>query len=365
LIVTTPVRTRWWSAAAAIALAGTALAVSAEPAAAAPPTVRIDSVSSDTVRSGDSVRVRFSATNNQRGIARVFVAVSGGLRCTDGCAAVRELGPGRSAAFQATVVAPQVREGEETGLNLAVSVRVGTQTAFDHRTILVRGGDKPPSTVSQVSGRVRDAAGKAVGGAALTVRDSAGHTYRTSSGKGGKFSVTSSDSRPISPGAITITATRDGYRSARATVQGTAGKAATVRLVLAAVPVRTTTPPSPSAVASLPAVADETTTPETLAESAAPNPAATADDGGSGTLLLTLLGGLLIAGGLGALVLLVIRRRNRPDEPALLPAPTQVMAPVGTMGAGMADAPTAVLRPVPPDGGYDHGTPGGYGGSFR
>ncbi|MEV4703207.1 carboxypeptidase regulatory-like domain-containing protein [Actinoplanes sp. NPDC049316] len=335
-------RIRWARAAALIALLGGALAVPAAPAAAAPPAIRIESVSSDTVKSGEPVRVRFRATNNERGAARVFVAVSGGLRCTDGCAAVRDLGPGRSETFKATVVAPQVRAGEETGLNLAVSVRVGVQTAFDHKQILVRGGDTPSSAVSRVSGRVRDAAGKAVRNADVTVRDSAGHSYRTTSGKDGKFSVRSSDSRPIAAGLITVGAGKDGYRTARATVQATAGGTATVRLVLAAVAVPSKTPPTPTAVTSSPEVAEEPAAQESPAEATPPASTATGGDEGGSVLPYTILGVLLVAAGVGALVLMLIRRRKSADEPDTLVEP---------VGGGMADAPTAVLHTVPPYGG--------------
>ncbi|UQU62749.1 carboxypeptidase-like regulatory domain-containing protein [Couchioplanes caeruleus] len=357
--MTTRVRARWARAAALTALAGTALAVSAAPVAAAPPAIRIESVSSDRVQSGEPVRVRFRATNNARRIERVFVAVSGGLRCTAGCSAVQSMGPGRSQSFDATLVAPQVNPGEETGLNLAVSVRVGTQTAFDHKMIFVSGAERKPAPVSRVSGRVRDATGTAIPGAALTVRDSAGHEFRTSSGKGGKFSIKSSDSRPIAPGRITIVAGKDGYRTASATVQAAAGGAATVRLILAAVAKPSPTPAT--ATTNPPAVAD---LPATDAGTAATTPPAAADTAGdgNGTLLLTLLGGLLIAAGLGALVLLVIRRRSRPDDPDALPvAPTRLMPQAGTGHAGTADAPTALLPAVRPDSGH----PGPHGGQFR
>ncbi|MEV6490276.1 carboxypeptidase regulatory-like domain-containing protein, partial [Actinoplanes sp. NPDC051633] len=141
-----------------LVVTGTALAVSATPVAAASPAIRIERVSSDNVRSGESVRVRFRVTNNnERGTDRAFVAVSGGLRCTAGCAASANLKAGQSKNFTATVVAPRVRPGEETGLNLAVTVRIGVQTGFANKLILVRGADKPSTAVSRVSGRVRDA----------------------------------------------------------------------------------------------------------------------------------------------------------------------------------------------------------------
>ena len=345
--MTTRLRAHGGRAAAVIALAGASIAVSAAPVAAAPPTIRIESVSSDTVKSGGSVRVRFRATNNERGTARVFVAVSGGLRCTTGCSTSRDMGPGRSETFEATLVAPQVNPGEESGRNLAVSVRVGTRTAFDHKMIIVRGTDKPATAVPKISGRVRGPDGKAIKGATLTVRDSAGHEYRTTSDSGGRFTIRSSDSRPIAAGRVTIVARKDGYRTARTTVQGVAGGPATVRLTLAAVATPSKTPPKPTATASLPEVTEEPTPEETSAASTAPATLSkTAGDEGSGPLLFTLLGGLLIAAGLGALVLMLIRRRNSPD-----PA-----APAGGGGV-LADAPTAVLRAVPPDGGFPGADP--------
>jgi hypothetical protein len=309
-----------------VALAGAALAVAATPAAAAPPAIRIQSVSSDSVQSGESVRVRFRATNNNQRTEEVFVAVSGGLRCTAGCSTAENIRPGRSRTFEATVVAPRVRAGEESGRNLAVSVRIGTQTAFDHKMILVRGADPPSSAVDRISGRIRDAGGRAVRGASLTVQDSAGHDHRTTSTGSGRFSITSSTSRPIAAGPLTVVAVKDGYRTARATVRGAAGGSATVRLTLTAVATPATTAPSPTAAASTPEVA---ATEESLAV-AAPAPTRTTDDGGSGLLMYTVLGGLLVAAGLGTLVLLVIRRRS--GDVHLAPA---------------VDDPTVVLRTVP------------------
>ncbi|MEU8236327.1 carboxypeptidase-like regulatory domain-containing protein [Actinoplanes sp. NPDC048967] len=336
-------RTRLIRAAAPVALAGAMLAGYAAPATAAPPAIRILRVSSESVPSGGTVQVRFQATNNNQRTEKVFVAVSGGLRCTAGCAAAPDLGPGKSRTFEATVVAPKVGPGQESGRNLAVSVRIGTQTAFDHKMIIVRGGNTPPSSaaVSRVTGRVRDADGKAITGASLTVRDSAGHEYRTTSDGKGRFSVKASDSKPIAAGSITVVADKDGYRAARATVPGTA-RGVTVRLVLAALPTPTRTSPSPTAAQSTPAA--EKPAPKASLAGVVPEAAGTAHDDGSGSLMFTLLGGLLVAAGLGTLVLMVIRRRRRPADPD--PQATQVMA--APVGGGLADAPTAVLRAVPP-----------------
>ncbi|MBG0566594.1 carboxypeptidase-like regulatory domain-containing protein [Actinoplanes aureus] len=372
--MTTRLRARLVRSAAVTALAGAILAVPAAPVMAAPPGIRIVSVSSENVRSGESVRVRFRATNNESGRETIFVAVSGGLQCTAGCSASPAIGPGQSETFDATVVAPKVNKNEVSGRNLAVSVRIGTQTAFDHKMIYVHGAEQPPSqpssAVSQVSGRVRDTDGKPIGGATLTVRDSAGHDYRTTSGRAGRFAIKSSAGKPIAVGLITVDVRKDGYRTARATVQGAAGSAATVRLTMAAVATPSRTPPSPSAEASRPAATEEPATEEGSAGAAPPAALKEVSDDGESSPLWIILGGLLVAAGLGALVLVLIRRRNAPNS----------NSPAGAPGAGMADSPTAVLRTVPPAGGfsgpygaaaqggnqqhgYDHG--GGFAGPTR
>ncbi len=327
--MTTSRRAWLFRAAASLTLTGATLAVPAAPVAAAPPAIRIESVSSDRVTSGASVRVRFQATNNNQRTEKVFVAVSGGLRCTAGCSAAPDIAPGRSKTFNATVVAPEVDPSQESGYNLAVSVRIGTQTAFDHQMILVRGTKQPSSAVRQISGRVRDAGGKTIGGATVSVRDSAGHDYQTVSDRSGRFSIRSSDSKPIAAGRVTVVAAKDGYRTARTTVPGGAGS---LRLTLTAVAARATTSPPPTATASLPAAAEEAAPAESLAAAAPPAITRTADEG-SAPPVFTMLGGLLVAAGAGVLVLMLLRRRKSV-----------------ALSGGVADAPTMVLRTVPPDG---------------
>ena len=345
--MTTRLWGRWARAAALIALTGGTVAVSAAPATAAPQTVRILSVSAENVKPGEKVRVRFRVTNNGSGSEKAVVVVGGGLRCTSGCRAEPTLGAGRSQTFDATVVAPDAHPGEITGLNISIGVRLGGQNSFDFKMVYVHGPgasspgeDKPPAGVSRVSGRVRDADGKALRGVDLTVRDSAGHKYRATSDRSGKFSIKSSAGKTIAAGSITVSAARDGYRTASTTVRGTAGAVATVRLTLSAVAAPTKTPPSSAAAA---AEASPLATDDTTPEAAPPTLKAVSDEGSSSPLFLTL-GGLLVAAGVGALALVVMRRRKASDEPET-----------------MADAPTAVLRTVPADGGI----PGPYGDGYR
>lgn len=366
----TRLRARWARAAALIALAGGTLAMSAAPVAGAPAPVSILSVSAENVKPGDKVRVQFRVTNNGSRAETAIVVVSGGLQCTTGCRVEPNLKPGQSQDFQATLVAPQVHAGEISGLNISVGVRLDGQNSFDFKMVYVHGpgtsqpapgtsqpgagapqpgGDEPSSEVDGVSGQVRDASGKAIGGVALTVRDSAGHEYRTTSDQSGRFSIKSGAGKTIAAGRITVVAALDGYRTARTTVRGSAGDTASVRLTLTAAAAPATTAPSPTATAA----ADETPAAETSAAAAAPPALEPVSDEGSGSLLPFILGGLLVAAGLGTLALMRIRRRNTLDKPDPHAA-TQLMAPAG---AGMSDAPTAVLHTTPADG-----FPGPYSG---
>ncbi|WP_433386034.1 carboxypeptidase regulatory-like domain-containing protein [Micromonospora sp. KLBMP9576] len=355
--MTTRSSVRWARAAALITLTGATLAMSAAPATAAPETVRILSVSAENVKPDETVRLRFRVTNNGSRAETAIVVIGGGLRCATGCRVEPNLGPGRSQTFDTTLVAPEARPGETTGLNISVGVRLGGQNSFAHKMVYVHGpgaapsgGNKPAAGVSGVSGRVRDADGKAIGGVDLTIRDSAGHEYRTTSSRSGQFSITSSAGRTIAEGPITVRAAVDGYRPARTTVRGGAGDAVTVRLTLAAVAAPARKSPSPVAEPSPVAAAGDDTP-----AAAPPTLKAVSDEGGSSSLFL-LLGGLLVAAGLGALALVVVRRRNAPDAVAAagVPPTTQLSAPAG---GGMADAPTAVLRTVPVGDGF----PGSYG----
>ncbi|MEV4621097.1 carboxypeptidase-like regulatory domain-containing protein [Asanoa sp. NPDC049573] len=348
--MTTRLRARWARAAALIALTGGTLAVFAAPVAAAAAPISILSVSAENVKPGDKVRVQFRVTNTGSRAESAIVVVGGGLKCTTGCRAEPNLKAGQSQDFQATVVAPQVNAGETLGLNISVAVRLGGENSYAFKMVYVHGpgapqagAPKPSSEVAGVSGLVRDTSGTAVGGVAVTVRDSAGHEYRTTSDRSGRFSVKSGAGKTIAEGRITIVAALDGYRTTRTTVQGSAGHTAIVRLTLPAVAAPAKTAPSLTATAA----PDEAPEPEASVAAAAPPAVKAVSDESSG-LVPFMLGGLLVAAGLGALALLVIRRRNTPDEPDPHAA-TQLTAPAGP---DMSDAPTAVLHTRPPADGY-------------
>ena len=315
----TRLRARGARAAALIVLIATALALPAVPVAGAPAPISILSVSAENVKPGDTVRLRVRVTNTGNRTETAIVVIGGGLRCATGCRAEPSLKPGQSFDLEATLVAPTVSPNVTTGLNISAAVRLGEQNSFDHKMVYVHGpatsspdAEEPSTDVVRVAGRVRDSDGKAIGGAALTVRDSAGHEYRTTSDRSGRFSIKSSAGKPIAAGPITIIVALDGYRTTRATVTGTAGDTASTLVTLAAVAPPTKTPPSPEAAASSTPAADEASEPETSEAAAVPPAVKAVSDESSSFLLFTILGGLLIAGGMGALAL-VIRRRRAPN----------------------------------------------------
>jgi hypothetical protein len=379
--VTTHPRARAVQAGALLALVSGFLMVGAAPAQAEAPSVQITGVSATNVRSGEKTRIRYRVTNltppGQSGEIRVQVS---GMDCTDGdCSPAEEIGFNQSREFAAELTAPDVGAGATRSVRVQVQASSGDDTSAANTTITVRGPDKPRS-VRQISGRVRDADGDPISGAQVVMKDSAGNTYDTTSNGDGGYSITSSGSRPITPGAISIGAGKDGYQPQAVNVQAGAGKTVNVPLTLkkiaAATPSATPTEDDTASAAPLDEESAAVTDQQTAG--ADPQEAANASDDGNGSLLFIILGGLLVAAGVGAIVLVLMRRRNNGEDdgdgdfpPGGGPMPpgqsryatdaTRVAAPVGgrandaTMVAGMpapgsmSDAPTMLQRPVSPD----------------
>jgi hypothetical protein len=278
---------------------------------------------------------------------------------------------------------------------------------------------QPPTqqqqTVTEVSGSVVNIdTGEGLGGAAVIVSDQGGHEFAVNADGKGAFKVLPAADKPISPGTITIGASKALYTAATQTREGAAGKGVTgvrVSLKLAAAASDAATAPTdpnagavPTSSASGGAVADQKTT------------NASADSGTSFLSWLAIgIGVLLFLAGVGAIVVLVMRRKGDRDEPdddgydpqggprgprgAPVPASQGVYhgGPDATRVArgGMNDA-TAIVRPgqpldefpdpyaAPPSapgyqvGGGTYGAPtqvggygyngqdqGGYGGGYR
>jgi hypothetical protein len=401
--VTTHLRARTAQAGAFLALVVGVLTGIQAPALADDPTVNIDRVSPTTVASGSTVTMRFTVSDpgpgEGGGEAQLDIAVSG-MNC--GCNSRERIDGTKT--FDVTLTAPTVAAGQTRDVTITVSARRANGDSADDSESVTVEGPAAPTTVRQVSGRIKDDSNKRVSGVQVVMKDSAGHQYQTTTDSDGGYSFNSSDSQPIAAGSIQIAAAKEGFEPANVSVQGTAGRTVTVPLTLKKTAAATSPTPSASASASVAAtepVDEEETTGE---EAQKPDlgadtdeAASTSDDEGTNWLLIAM-GGLLVAAGIGAMVL-VMMRRKRADElgsdtgiGTAVPASaggfdaTRVAAPVGAgrggdatmiapaagmgggLGGGLADAPTMIHRqpvedefpdpygaPLPPGGGYAGG----------
>ncbi|PRX16019.1 carboxypeptidase-like regulatory domain-containing protein [Actinoplanes italicus] len=347
--------------------------------------------------------MRFTVSDpnpGEQGDPQLEITVSG-MNC--GCNSRERIDGNKD--FDVTLTAPNVAAGQSRDVTITVSAkRANGESAQDTETVKVE-GPAAPTTVRQVSGRIKDNGGARVSGVQVVMKDSAGHQYQTTTDGDGGYSFTSSDSQPIAAGNIQIAAAKEGFEPANVSVQGGAGRTVNVPLTLKKTAAATSPTPSASSSASAAAtepVDDEETTDEEtqgINLGADPDEAAnTTDDDGTNWLLIAM-GGLLVAAGIGAMVL-VMMRRKRADELSsdtglgtAVPASaggfdaTRVAAPAGVgrggdatmiapaagmgggLGAGLADAPTMIHRqqpvedefpdpygaPLPPGGGYAGG----------
>ncbi|MEU8816520.1 carboxypeptidase-like regulatory domain-containing protein [Actinoplanes sp. NPDC048796] len=306
-----------------------------------------------------------------------------GMSCSGECSGVTQIDAGGDRTFNARLTAPKVNAGDTRQVQVRVTASINGDSDSASANITVKGPDKP-QTVRQVSGKVRDQDGKGISGATVGLRDSAGATFETTSGSGGSFTFSSTDSKPIAVGTLTLGAVKQDFSRVTVTVQGNADGRVSKNIILESQVVESPSA-SPSASASASASPTPTTdesaaeeqpaTTETVEEGTPANNAAASEDSGSSWLYI-IIGVLLVAAGIGAIVLVWMRRKNNPsdggdDDPtsmspsggAIPPSQgrfndaTRVAAPVGggrandaTMIAqapGMADAPTMLQRPVP------------------
>ncbi len=382
-MLTTHLRARALQAGALLAVVVGGIVVAPAVALADEPEVQITNLQTE-VASGGTVNMQYqvrTAEDDRPGQQTVTIQVGGDLRCTGGeCGQVTQIDQnGRT--FSATLKAPDVNAGETRRVRVEVTASINGDSRSADQTITVRGQDRP-ETVRQLSGKVRDADGKAVSGAAVGMQDSQGNRYQATSNGSGGFSFTSSDGEPIAPGSIQVGARKDDHEPVQVTVQAAAGRSVTVTLTLKKVAATASASPSASASASASAepteeAASEPVTEDTPATGGDQNNAANTEDGNSS--LIYILGGLLLAAGVGAIVLLFLRRRNAAGNngddddptglgggPGVVPPSqgrfndaTRVAAPVGAGAAAatmvaplsgapsMADAPTMLHRPVP------------------
>jgi hypothetical protein len=347
------------------------------------PSVTIDSVSTD-VPSGGTTNLKYTITNNNdngggpQAVAQVSV---NGMSCTGDCGAVVPIEPGQSVTRTARLTAPQVDPGQIKTITVQITAKISDGSFTASQRINVRGADKP-QTVRQISGRVKDGNGRAISGAAVGLKDSAGRDYKTNTNADGGYVFTSSDAQPIATGSIIVGAAKQGYQTVTVTVQGGADKSINVPLTLQSLIASPSATPSAAASATADPTAEATdaTEPTEAPAATVPDSANTASSqGGGGSLLYIILGGLLVAAGIGAIVLVLMRRKNDdPEDPddadgfggpaGVVPPshgrfvgadPTRVGAPVGGPGndatmianlpgqRSVSDAPTMMQRAVP------------------
>ncbi|MBO3744095.1 carboxypeptidase regulatory-like domain-containing protein [Actinoplanes sp. NEAU-H7] len=401
--MTTHLRARTAQAGAFLALAAGLVAGVQSPALADPPEIQIQ-LSNTEVDSGSTVTMQYTVRNpggeDQQGDNRASIKVSG-MSCSGQCSpSGQPIQPDATANFNATLTAPTVSAGQQRSVTVTVTVDLNGERGTASETITVN-GPAAPTTVRQVSGRIKDDGGARVSGVQVAIQDSAGHSYSTTTDGGGGYAFSSSDAKPIAAGPITVGAAKDGYESTTVRVEGTAGRTVNVPLTIKKVAAETTSP-TPAASTSTSAAPEEEITEEEPNQTTAPladqgldNTSSTQEDGGSNWLLI-IMGVLLVAAGIGAMVLVWMRRKNANDELGsdtglgkAVPAAaggfdaTRVAAPVGggrggdaTMiapaggmgaprGGSLGDAPTMIHRPPVEDEFPDpYGAPMPAGGGF-
>jgi hypothetical protein len=237
--VTTHLRARAAQAGAFLALIGGILAVASAPALADQPGVQITNMSSTELPSGGRTTMTYSVTNTNQGQGggpdQIRIQVTG-MTCSGACSPATVIQPGESQQFTVQLTAPSVAAGATKTIQVQITAQQGRDTGTATQAVTVRGPDKP-TTVRQVTGRVRDAAGKAMAGATVGIRDSQGHNYTTTTTGDGRFQFTSTDQAPILAGALSVGAVKQGYSPVTVSVQGQAGRVINVPLVLKGGPV--------------------------------------------------------------------------------------------------------------------------------
>lgn len=229
--------------------------------------------------------------------------------------------------------------------------------------VTLHGPNQAP-VVPEVSGQVVDSTtGQPVKDATVGLQDGANHQFTAGSDAQGRFKFTS-QTKPISPGTLTIGAAKDQYETVTQSKDVRAGQSLTnLRVVLK---------PTTASGAAAPTV--DVSAPEQQATVANPGANIPVGKNSSGTStfswVLILLGALLVLAGIGAIALMLVRRKDddedgedAEEQPRPRRGPGTAAAGAGrgmyhgdpggdrTMvarsGAGASDA-TAIIRPPRP-----------------
>lgn len=199
-------------------------------------------------------------------------------------------------------------------------------------------------TVTEVSGTVVDLATNApLGNALVILQDSARHEYQTNANAQGRYVFTGSNEKPISPGAITLGASKEGFENGTVTKEGQAGKALTgLRIQLKQVASAAPSAEAPAAAAPSASTADLPGQSNTSKKSGGPSAL---------SWLFIGIGVLLVLLGIGAMIVLLIRRKGPDDlgpegedgRPTRVAGGAAVPGAGGRYGGGAAER-TAVAR---------------------
>jgi len=201
--VTTHLRARWAQAGALLAVVVGGIAVAPAVALADPPDVQITSLSTD-VLSGSSVSMSFHVNPaTDAGAPAAAIITVAGMDCQGVCNQRAAIGQGGK-DFTVNLKAPTVNPGAVQTVTVTVTAKIGTDSPSDSQPVNVKGPDKP-QTVTSISGKVRDQNNKAISGASVAMKDSAGHAYSTTTNGSGGYAFNSSDSQPT-PTAATSAA---------------------------------------------------------------------------------------------------------------------------------------------------------------
>ena len=293
------------------ALAVGALLVAPSPAQAAPPDVSL-SPTSATVNAGSDVTVTVNVTTKLPTDTSVEINPTGlppGVSCSSGCGSPRNVTPDTATPL---LIRLRAQSGAPAANGVEVTVGVEAASGANTAKLTLTVNAAPPSVpqnVKDVTVKVFDSGtGQALAGALLIIEDSAGTQWNVQAGSNGQVRITSSQSKPIQPGEVSVVAGMDGYQNLVKTGQGRAGQSLVIemRLVSATVPT-----PTGELTQSVPT---DTADPTTSEEAVNPNLAGNDEGGGGLSWMLIVMGGLLVALGVGAIVLLLLRRRDDGEE---------------------------------------------------
>jgi hypothetical protein len=200
-----------------------------------------------------------------------------------------------------------LQPGQEANGKGTAVLSTGDQHDF---TVTLRGPNQA-QTVTEVSGTTVDiTTGDGVPGVHVLLKDSAGHEYSATTSNSGGYRFAGTADKPISPGQLSLTATKEGFETVTVNKDGVAGRGVTGAKISLKATAASTAPSAPAASDPAPVSSEQVA-------SGAPQPSNTSSSSGPGTLAWLIIGlgiALLLLGG-GAIAFMLIKRKGDQDEP--------------------------------------------------